>query len=278
MLILIATFFINRFLLRKLWHPFYDTLQRIEHFNLGDKQPLLFDKSNIEEFALLNATLEQAVNKAGRDYMILKEFTENASHELQTPLAVIRSKLDILIQDELLSEQQSNAAGEAYEAIQKLSKLNQSLLLLAKIENRQFADAIQVNLKEKIELKLKQFSELWQSRNIQVSSTLEDAFLTIHPALAEILLNNLLSNAARHNVQNGAIEISLQQGELKIGNTGPMQPLDAAQMFTRFSKQFAANENHGLGLSIVKQICGASACRIRYAFADASKHIFILEW
>lgn len=278
LLILIATFFINRFVLRKLWQPFYNTLHTIKDFKLDDKQSLHFDKSNIDEFDLMNNTLEQAVNKAAQDYIVLKEFTENASHELQTPLAVIRCKLDLLIQDEQLSEQQSNAAAEAYEAINKLSKLNQSLLLLAKIENKQFDDPKQVNLKEKIETKLKHFSELWQSRNIKVQSLLEDSFITMNPALADILLNNLLSNAAKHNVADGTIEIDLKQGSLMISNTGPAQSLNTSQLFTRFYKQGAANENHGLGLSIIKQICAVSGCSIRYIFDDAMKHTFIFNW
>lgn len=277
LLILIATFFINRFVLRKLWQPFYNTLHIIKGFKLDDKQPLHFDKSNIDEFDLMNNTLEQAVNKAAQDYFVLKEFTENASHELQTPLAVIRSKLDLLIQDEQLSEQQSNAAAEAYEAINKLSKLNQSLLLLAKIENKQFDDAIQVNLKEKVEIKLKHFSELWQSRNIKVQSLLEDSFITMNPALADILLNNLLSNAAKHNVADGIIEIDLKQGSLIISNTGTTQSLDASQLFTRFYKQSAGSDNHGLGLSIVKQICEVSHCNISYSFNEG-KHVFVLKW
>jgi len=278
LLILIATFFINRFLLRKLWQPFYNNLHSIKHFKIGDKKKLHFDKSNIDEFDLMSNTLEQAVNKAAQDYTVLKEFTENASHELQTPLAVIRSKLDILIQDEQLSEQQSNAAGEAYEAIQKLSKLNQSLLLLAKIENRQFDEAVLLNLKENLTAKLKQFSELWQSRKIKVTSILEDVFITIDAALADILLNNLLSNATKHNIQNGVIEINLKLGRLSVTNTGSAQSLNTSQLFTRFYKQGAANENHGLGLSIVKQICEVSGCSIDYVFDNSGKHVFILKW
>jgi signal transduction histidine kinase len=278
LLILIATFFINRFVLRKLWQPFYNTLYTIKNFKLSDKQSLHFVKSNIDEFDMMNNTLEQAVNKAAQDYMVLKEFTENASHELETPLAVIRSKLDLLIQDEQLSEHQSNAAAEAYEAINKLSKLNQSLLLLAKIENKQFTEAVQVNLKENLAVKLKQFHELWQSRNIKITSTLNDAFIIIHPALADILLNNLLSNAAKHNVADGAIEIDLKQGSLIISNTGSAQSLDTSQLFTRFYKQGAANENHGLGLSIIKQICEVSGSGIRYTFDDAMKHRFTFNW
>ncbi len=139
-LILIVTFFINRFVLRRLWKPFYSTLQTMQQFSLNKTEKINFSNTDIDEFIYLNTTLNNALSKAQQDYQTLKEFTENASHELQTPLAVIQSKLDILIQNEKLSENESNAIQSAYNAVQGLSKLNHSLLLLAKIENKQFSE------------------------------------------------------------------------------------------------------------------------------------------
>jgi signal transduction histidine kinase len=126
-------------LLRHLWKPFYK-ISGIKKFRLGRKNIPEFPQSKIDEFNLLNHELDQFIQGAEKEYTLLKEFTENASHELQTPLAIVRTKLDTLIQDEHLSESQSIAAQTAYEAIQKLAKLNQSLLLLSKIENRQFSE------------------------------------------------------------------------------------------------------------------------------------------
>ena len=132
-LILVVSLLINRWLLRRLWQPFYQTLSGVKKFRLGEKKPPVFAPSSIDEFSLLNKTLDQFIQAAEKEYTLLKEFTENASHELQTPLAIVQSKLDTLIQDEHLSEAQSNAAQTAYEAIRKMAKLNQSLLLLSKI-------------------------------------------------------------------------------------------------------------------------------------------------
>jgi signal transduction histidine kinase len=164
----------------------------------------------------MNQTLEKTTSQARREYSLLKEFTENASHEMQTPLAIIRSKLDLLIQDENLSEDQSKTMQSAYSAIEKLSRLNQSLLLLAKIENNQFAETTNIDLKQKIEEKLDAFHELWQNQNISVSSSLKDATVDLNSELTEILLNNLLSNATRHNFSNGSIRIILNEKQLKF--------------------------------------------------------------
>jgi signal transduction histidine kinase len=276
--ILVVTLLINRIVLKRLWQPFYDTLKRIGDFKLGSKQQLDFSTTNIEEFDLMNSTLQQSIGKAEQDYLLLREFTENASHELQTPLAIIRSKLDLLIQDENLSQRQSDAVQDAYDAIQRSTRINQSLLLLAKIENRQFAETISIDLKEIIKQKLKQFHELWQSKGITVSDNLQVANIIMNPMLADILLNNLFGNAIKHNVENGSIYINVSQGYFEMKNTGQSQSLDPARLFSRFYKSNTSAENHGLGLSIIKQICEVSGCVIEYCFEAENVHSFIIRW
>jgi signal transduction histidine kinase len=223
----------------------------------------------------MNSTLTEATTQARNEYIALKEFTENASHEMQTPLAVIQSKLDILIQDEDLTEKQSQTLQSTYKAIQKLSKLNQSLLLLAKIENRQYDKIESINLKSKLNEKTEEFKELWQSQNVALSIHLEDVFVDMNTELADILLNNLLSNATRHNYYGGKINIELNNSQLLISNTGKTICLDKGLLFTRFYKPNESNEYNGLGLSIIKQICEASGLAVNYYFTDQLHHFQI---
>lgn len=278
LLMLTATFLINRFVMRSLWQPFYNTLQSINNFKLGNSEKLNLFKTNIDEFALMNSTLQQALTKAADDYVVLKEFTENASHELQTPLAVIRSKLDLLIQDEHLTAQQSNTLQAAYEAIQKLSRMNQSLLLLTKIENRQFNETARLDFKRMTAEKINQFKEIWQNKNIIVTARLDESSVKMNVLLADVLLNNLLSNATKHNIDGGNINIHLKQDGLIVSNTGNAQPLNTNFLFTRFYKGSTANENHGLGLSIVKQIAEVSGIMVGYSFEKENTHTFLLKW
>jgi signal transduction histidine kinase len=266
--VMIATFAINRIVLKKLWQPFYHTISALKDFRIGKRTQLPLQQTDIDEFALLNETLRSATGKAEEDYLILKEFTENASHELQTPLAVIRSKLDLLIQDEQLTEQQSEAVQIAYEHIHKMVRLNQSLLLLAKIENNQFAGQQQLDLKTLTEEKCIQFKEQWQHKQLTVTTTLSATVVTMNPYLADILLNNLFSNAIRHNIPGGKIDIRLNGHELQFCNSGVKHPLDVSRLFVRFAQQAASNEHNGLGLSIVKQICEASKASVSYTFSE----------
>jgi len=275
--ILIVSFLTNRILLRKLWQPFYGTVDRLKDYRIGRQEKIEFPETDIDEFALLNSTLEAATGKANEDYLLLKAFTENASHELQTPIAVVRSKLDVLIQDEQLTKTQSELVEEAYEHIRKITRLNQSLLLLAKIENRQFMELASVPLQPLITAKLKQFKEMLRHKGLEVIVDLKEATFRMDPYLADVLLNNLLSNAIRHNVPNGKIKISLTPQTFTIGNSGIDRALDNDQLFVRFSKTANAAEHNGLGLSIIKEICAVNNCDIAYSHAEGM-HTFTLSW
>ena len=277
LLILGASLIINRVLLKRLWKPFYSSLDVLKNFRVDKKQSLNFPSTQIDEFTFMNQTIQKTTNQAQQEYSLLKEFTENASHEMQTPLAIIRSKLDLLIQDENLSEGQSKTMQSAYSAIEKLSRLNQSLLLLAKIENNQFAETTTINLKQKLEEKLDAFHELWQNQGISVSSSLADATVSLNNELTDILLNNLLSNATRHNFSNGCIKIILKVKTLEISNSSKEKELNSQQMFLRFFSQDKKSRYNGLGLSIIKQICDVSGFSIRYLFTG-NEHRFILSW
>jgi len=278
LLILAMAFLINRLVLRKLWQPFYETLSAMRGFDLGKKEQLVFPATTIDEFIVMNDTLKQATAKAEKDYLYLKEFTENASHELQTPLAIIQSKLDVLIQDEQLTEPQSRAVQAAYEAIQRLSRLNQGLLLLTKIENGQYADTAAINIAQKISEKIIQFDEMIAAKNITVTKTLDESVnIKMNPVLADILLNNLFSNAIKYNLQGGKIDIIADQGIIEISNSGAATELDAGRIFRRFAKSGQAKDGIGLGLAIVRQAAEVSGLEARYLYEDQQHRFLLVE-
>jgi signal transduction histidine kinase len=276
-IIILTSLLLNRFLLKKLWRPFYETINVVKHFKLAGKNAPEFPKTRIDEFVVMNNTLNDTIQSAQTDYRLLKEFTENASHEVQTPLAIIRSKLDLLIQEESLSEKQVKILDGAYAAIKRISKLNQSLLLLAKIENNQFADIQFIDLKKELSEKMEQFKEFWQNNQIHITASLEESFIKANHELVDILLNNLLGNAGMHNVEGGKVDIKLTASQLVISNTGSPQHLDKQRLFRRFYKEAQHSRHNGLGLSIIKQICDQTGIEIQYSFAE-NFHTFSLSW
>jgi signal transduction histidine kinase len=276
-IILITFLVINRFVLRKLWNPFYRSLEAVKNFSVNSDNPPHFPPTSTEEFNELNSTLKEATQKAKLDYVSLKTFSENASHEIQTPIAIIRAKVDLLLQDDVLTEKQSITLQSISNAVQRLSRLNSSLLLLAKIENNQFVGKDTLNLKEILEHKLAEFDELWKMNRIAVSYSLEERIITINKELLHILLNNLLSNATRHNEKDGNIMIELQSAKLCITNTGDGAMLDAQQLYQRFYNPLQKQDHTGLGLSIIRQICDASRISIQYLYSEGH-HGFTLTW
>jgi len=275
--VIIVLMIINRMVFKRLWQPFYDTLSVMRNFHLNKKSDLDFPESDIEEFNYMNNILKTASLKAGEDYVALKEFTENASHELQTPLSIISSKLDLLIQDEHLSERQNHTIISAYTALKKMSQLNQSLLLLAKIGNQQYTVVEKISLPERFEEKIEQFNEIWQEQELRIITSISESYSVMNPDLNDIMINNLLSNAAKHNIQGGFIQINLSNGFLSVSNSGTNGPLDKNKVFKRFYKSDQSSSSNGLGLSIIKQICEVSEITITYIFENKA-HKFILTW
>ena len=276
LLLLIVLYLTNRLILNRLWQPFYDLLKELRSFNIADNKEISPLKTDIDEFNELNEAVSAMSARVKHDYKDLKTFTENASHELLTPIAVINSKLDTLIQTENFNPQQGKLLNDLYTSVSKLTRLNQSLLLLVKIENGLLNDARPVNLKKVIEELLIQFDEILQDKQLTLTSKLEDKEIAANPYLVDILLNNLLSNAIRHNYRGGGIIIVLNNEQLIVKNTGENTRLENEQIFRRFHKS-SNSEGSGLGLTISTQICESFNFRLNYAF-DTPYHTFTVEF
>ena len=276
LILLVVLFSTNLILSRLLWKPFYMTLEKIKTFDLVKQGNIDFDKTTIKEFKEMNKVLETMTRKISSDYKNLKQFTENASHELQTPLSIIQSKLELMIQSEDISAKQMEEVQVVYEATGRLSKLNQALLLLAKIENRQFTDTKQVAINELIEHKLIAFEELIKHKSISVEKQTEHVSLEIHPILADILFSNLIGNSIKHNIKGGKINIILNGKKLEISNSGGTITMLPHELFHRFRKASDASDSLGLGLAIVKEICDAYSFDIQYTYIKNAHTISIV--
>ena len=276
LLILTISFLINRLVLRRLWQPFYDTLAAIQQFRLSSNEPLQLPHSDIDEFKMLHTALRQTTEMAGKEYELLKEFTENASHELQTPLAIIRSKLELMMQYDL-DEPQTRTIQSANEALQGLVRLNRSLLLLTKIQNNQYAQKDTVAMQTLIKDKINAFEEIAFAKHISVQPKLENVAVSMNQDLAGLLVSNLLSNAIKHNKAGGKIDICLTNSNFIVENTGPAVSLDKNRLFTRFYNPAKTINSTGLGLSIVQQICQESGFEVAYQYIDG-RHQFAIHF
>lgn len=270
-------FWVNRWVTRKVWQSFWDTLSQLQNFQPAQSEPVSLPHTDIDEFMALNQAVESLTKKVRQDYRSLKEFTENASHETQTPLSVIRSEIEWLLQSETWSQTQLRPLRIINEQVNRLTRLHSSLLLLAKIENGQFPAQQPVALSDLTARRVEELRAMLDFKQIQVETLLQSAFmLPIHPVLADILIGNLLGNAIRHNLPQGKIRIEATGGKLRIANTGNRFEGNPEQFFERFHKQRPASDSTGLGLAIVKKICQVHGLVLHYRI-DEQWHILTIS-
>jgi signal transduction histidine kinase len=245
-------------------------------WKIGENPAVSFDQTGISEFDQLNSALESMMQKIQADFVNLKEFTENASHEIHTPLAIIKSKLEMVLQDKTLNDQQHQRIHAAFESAIRLSKLNEALLLLSKIENRQFVEHSEIDMCHLIQSRLEYLEELFAMKQIDVSVHLEQKVVfVLNPLLADILVNNLLSNAVRHNLEKGKITVYSENQEITVSNTGSQTEMDVSRIFRRFAKQSSSSDSNGLGLAIVHEICKNYQLHLSYCYSDEMHHMTI---
>ncbi|HKC68870.1 MAG TPA: HAMP domain-containing sensor histidine kinase, partial [Bacteroidia bacterium] len=235
-LMILAIVFINTFIYRKIWAPFYFTLKVLRNFTISKRNTLKFPKAKTAEFDQLNTAITLMAKKISHDYLSLKEFTENASHEIQTPLAVINSKIEMCLQDTQLSPEQAKMLMEASFAVNNLVNLNKGLIILTKLDNNQIDLPSDVNISQKIYNRLNLFEDFIQEKDIDVNLKIDNSvIIKIDPVLAGILLDNLIKNAIKHNLSSGGkIDIEVTHDFIKIANTGHQPKISTDKFFERF--------------------------------------------
>ncbi len=277
LILLLMLISFNYFISKKIWRPFNKTLESLEKFDVTSNVDFSITENNITEFKKLNEAICRMTDKMKKDFSIQKEFTENASHEIQTPLSIIKSKLELLLQEEGLKENQVKFIRETYDAANRLSKLNQALLLITKIENQQFPKKESIDFGSIITKHLKNFEELIAEKNIELNVNYNSSkSVSINPLLADILISNLIGNAIKHNIPNGKINITYTDLGVMIENSGNALVSDPVDLFNRFRKDKQNSESLGLGLSIVKKIAETSGMQVEYSFTNGLHSVAII--
>lgn len=277
-ILIITIVFINNMVLQRLWKPFYHLLLQLQNFRLGTRQNLPEVETKTKEFKDLQEAVGLLLSHNISVYEQQKQFIGNASHELQTPLAIAMNKLELLVEEGNLKEKQVEGIAETLHIVERLIRLNKSLLLLSKIENKQFLDEKPVNINQTVEQGLHDLYEAADFKKVSVEIKKKvEIFKIMDPALAEILIYNLLRNAVFHNISDGKIIIELEKNQLRICNTSEEEALVESQIFKRFYKSKAKQGSTGLGLSIAKAIADIYEIEVSYAFQN-KKHCFSLRF
>ncbi len=270
---LIASFLVTRWLLT----PFQRILSSIRGFNIKQSEPLDLPQTTTREFRKLNAFVSAMTERARRDFCTVREFSENASHEMQTPISIARGKLELLQETQSLDQEQLRLIDDAQTALRRMSKLGSALLLLTKIENHEFRAQHNIDFSAIVNACIDNFEELAMLRGLPVKREVEPGVkVALDPTLADVLVSNLVRNAIRHNQENGAIEIRLDQERLLIRNTGAPPTIPTRDLFKRFRKSQQSEKSMGLGLAIVKKICDTNRLSVSYDFQDGWHEISVI--
>jgi len=275
----IMLFISNYYFSKKLWSPFFKTITAIKTLNINKRETIMvFNSTRIKEFHELNTSLKQMIDRIRSDYHRMKDFSENAAHELQTPLTIIGTKLESLLQSKDLNAENAQLIFQALENTVRLSKLNQTLLLLTKIENRQYEEKQLIDFGLTFTKYIELYNEIMLDKELIVTVNREDPFIyKIHPSLADILVSNILSNAVKHNVQKGFLSIVIKNGGFEVSNSGEAPEFSTELLFTRFKKGHHSSEHLGLGLALVKEIVDTSNLSILYTYGNGCHQIKIAE-
>lgn len=277
--LILSIFLLYNTLLSKLWNPFFDVINKLETYKIGKSKKFNINPNDVEEFNILKRELNLMISSNETNFLNQKQFTENASHELQTPIAITIHKLDVLLEDNLLTENQLHQISDIKQILERMANLNKTLLLLSKIDNKQYLEKEKINFNHLITSTYQNYLDLVEYKDLNFRITEKDEFITfINSDLARILLSNLLRNAIRYTKEKGEIIIEITENKIIFKNTAYSGSLDSTKIFNRFYKENTHANSNGLGLAIINAIIDQSPkMSINYFFKDNFHQFEILK-
>ena len=273
--VVLTIFLATIFVFHRSMQPLYSLLGWLGRYVPGRGVENFPPSPSVVEFRSLIDSARDTITRAESYFEQQKQFIGNASHELQTPLAVLGNRIEWLLDNTPLSDEQAAELNKMQQALRRLVRINRTLLLLAKIDNGQFPDVTDVNIAALIRDEAETYSEIYAGRGIECSVDLPQSLtLRMNEELASVFVTNLLKNAFLHSSDGGKISIYTIGDKLYFTNSGS-EPLDSARLFHRFYKQGKTGCT-GLGLALVGSIARSYKMEVKYSF-EAGRHIFTVS-
>lgn len=256
--------------------PLYSLLKWLKKYSPGKGTKDFPDEESVMEFRRLTQAARITIERAEKQLELQKQFTGNASHELQTPLAILGTRIEWLIDKTTLTDEQFAELSKMRQSLHRLAKLNRTLLLLSKIDSGQFIARSEVDLAGIIENEAGIYKEIFDYKEIDCTIRLPKRFTaSMDESLATTMISNLIKNAYLHSPENGKIEIETTEYELRISNSGETG-LDATRIFDRFYTNGKSGST-GLGLALVKSIADSYNFAFTYNFTG-KMHCFTVRF
>lgn len=278
LILLVTVIVITLAVFQKSIRPLYEILDWLNAYTPGKTQDKLAADTDIYEFRQLEQAVTEATDRSNEAYEKQKQFIGNASHELQTPLAVLGGRIDWMLDNDSLGEENIGELVKMKREVVHISRLNKTLLLLTKIDNGQFPDVMDVNLSSIVQSQKEMYEEIFSRKNIHCSLEMQDSPVVVrmNETLATILVTNLIKNAFMHSPEGGIVTIALDGNGLAVENSGEA-PLDRERIFDRFYQGAKKEGSTGLGLALAKTIADKNGMQFSYSFADG-RHRFRINF
>ncbi|WP_255373754.1 cell wall metabolism sensor histidine kinase WalK [[Flexibacter] sp. ATCC 35103] len=259
--ILFITFLADTFYIEYLLKPFYkiiDTkIRRVNEPEAFDHTPI---KARSRDFRELDFVLNQMMDRIAELFKKEKQFISNVSHELLTPIALLKNKFENLLQNDSLDDNAFDKIAGSLRTLDMLKKIINNLLLISRIENNQYEANEDINFHDIITDLQEDLQDRIDDREIQFLNKMDHDFaFTGNKTLIHILIYNLVTNAIKYNKPNGSIEVAdgfLENNYfISITNSGiGMNPSQIENIFNRFARISSDQEGQGLGLAIAASI------------------------
>ncbi|MCF8261912.1 MAG: HAMP domain-containing histidine kinase [Melioribacteraceae bacterium] len=260
------------------FRPFNKILKTMRTYKIGTNNNIPKVKTSTSEFVKMQELFQEMIGRIEDDYKRLKEYTENMAHEIQTPLAIIRSKIENLFASESVMEKHSDSIEAIYNEANHLSKLGSTLNLLTKIENNEYTNAKNILTKEVIVNHTAAVQELFELKSLKIELDLSDSHeIYIDPILLDIIIKNLLSNVQNYTSANSTIRILSEDNSISFINKGKPLPFGKDELFERFKRNTNSNNSLGLGLALVKKICEINNLQLNYNYNDGFHEFRIIN-
>jgi signal transduction histidine kinase len=256
--------------------PLYALLRWLDRYHPGKGVENLPDGKSVLEFKKLTDAARSTIERAESYMERQKQFIGNASHELQTPLAVLGTRIEWMIDNTALTDEQFAELSKMRQSLHRLTRLNRTLLLISKIENAQFTDRSDVDIVELINGEIEVYGDIYADKEIKCETALPPKFIVcMDESLATTMITNLLKNAFLHSPEEGTIKVSIEKESLVIANSGNGE-LDRTRLFDRFYTSGKSGST-GLGLALVKSIADSYRFKIEYSYGDGM-HRFVIKF
>lgn len=261
LLVTLFTFIIDIFYVSYLLKPFNKIIEtKIKLINEPEKFASIPINSRTSDFEDLDSALNQMMSRITEVFIKEKQFISNVSHELLTPIAILKNRFENLIQNQSLDDTAIDKISDSLNTLDSMKKVINNLLLISRIDNNQYAinetitiNAIIIEIGDVLE-------EIIQQKKIVVTQNITlDFNIKGNKTLIQVLMTNLITNAIKYNKPFGKITITDaiidNQYIVIVADTGiGMNDEQLTQIFNRFTRINFDQEGYGIGLAIVDSI------------------------